>query len=261
MRDVIESAGRHVGDSVGKGVREAAGRLRRPGAVFGPKISPADVPNAPGRIVLRTAQDVAARLPRGEGTIRADRVHGALAPRGWTGEMFRVGEDGAPLAFVRRLPIPIRKAALVWDIALTLTGNAELGSDIDDRHVVELLDLEGQVLLRSAFGHKRRRGGGRTMRSVALADGTPIADVVRRARGASQLDVVPARSLRVQGALIDVEPMPLSWEGGGRVWRGTRELAVASREGGVRAVTLGHLASDDEALLVWAAALSWWGGP
>jgi hypothetical protein len=76
-------------------------------------------------------------------------------------------------------------------------------SSDEDPRVVELLDLDGQVLLRSTPVWRRRPGGGWTVRDVALAEGTLVAEIVKGQRRALVGEVVPAGTVCAAPASID----------------------------------------------------------
>lgn len=235
-------------------VRETGRRLRTPGALLGPPVPAVGVPSAPEILVHRGRAEVAALLPRSvELPISAPR--GALAPLGWTGELDVVGSE--PLrALVRRCP-PARMSTgqIASGVVDTLM---DVSASSDDPRTVELLDPAGHVLLRSTPGARRHRGGGWTLRQVTLADGSPVAEVTRATRRARVRDVVAA------GPVGAVTAVTEAWDTSrrphvGRVCRGSVELASIREHAGGRSLTISALDSDADALLVWAAVLSWWG--
>ncbi len=238
-------------------VRDATRRLRAPGALVGPPRPAVGVPRAPESPLHRSQSGTAALLPRAL-EVPAPRARGSVAPLGWTGDIYLIGDD-TPFAFVRRLPAkPVSKGKLAWGIVDELVTDTSVAGE--DLRVVELLDLEGQVLLRSTPGWRRRDEGGWSVRDVTLADGSPVAEIVKPQRRARVGELVPVGAVRAATASTDPRDLDPSLPTAARVWRGPDELASIRTEGTNRSLTIGDLDGDDDALLVWAGVLSWWGG-
>ncbi|MBE7701023.1 hypothetical protein H9623_12005 [Oerskovia sp. Sa1BUA8] len=252
-RAAVEAAHASV-EAARETVRETGRRLRTPGAILGPPVPAGGVPTAPVHPVHRGAVEVAALLPRSLELPVREAV-GALAPLGWTGELFLVGSE--PLrVVVRRCPLArMSTGQIASGVVDTLM---DVSASSDDPRTVELLDADGQVLLRSTPGARRHRGGAWTLRHVTLADGSPVAKITRATRGARVRDVV------VAGPIGEVTAVTEAWDTtrrrhAGRVCRGPVELASVREHAGGRSLTISALDSDADALLVWAAVLSWWG--
>lgn len=255
----VEAARTNI-DAVGATLRDAGRRLRAPGALLGPPRPATGVPTAPAHPQHREQAEVAALLPRAL-ELPVPQANGLVEPLGWTGEIYLVGE-GAPSALIRRLPRKqasrgVRALTLAADLAVETIANSY--STDDQLRTVELLDLEGQVLLRSTPG-TRRRDDGWTVRDVALTDGTPVAEITFSHRKARTREVVPAgdvRATRVSTDPLDLYPHERR---AARVWREDVELASIRTQNGIASLTVGPLDDDQTALLVWAGILSWWGG-
>ncbi|MFF3064790.1 hypothetical protein ACFVQ3_09540 [Oerskovia sp. NPDC057915] len=253
----VESARANV-ETAGASVRGLGRRLRAPGALFGPPAPAVGVPAAPEHPLHRSQAEVAALLPRSFEVAVAE-ARGDVGQRGWTGRVFLVGES-SPGCLVRRSPrAPLRGGEIasgLLDLAVEGLVGQHAGSS-DDPHTVELLDPDGHVLLRSTPVDRRRDD--RTVREVSLADGTPVAAVVAGARKDHHREVVPRGALRAAPVLTDLLDLYPGRESAARVWRGPEELASIRTEDRQRMLTVRDLTADDEALLVWAAALCWWG--
>lgn len=253
----VESARANV-EATGASMRGLGRRLRAPGALFGPPAPAVGVPAAPEQPLHRSQAEVAALLPRSF-EVAVPEARGDVGQRGWTGRVFLVGEH-SPGYLVRRCPrapLGTREIASgLLELAVEgLVGQHTGGSD--DPHTVELLDPEGHVLLRSTPLVPRRHD--RTLREVSLADGTPVAAVVGGSRKAHHREVVPRGALRGAPVLTDLLDLYPGRDNAARVWRGLDELASIRTEDRQRMLTVRDLTADDEALLVWAAALCWWG--
>ncbi|MFF2622944.1 hypothetical protein [Oerskovia jenensis] len=249
----VETA-RANAEAARESVRVARRRLRAVRASHGPPAPAVGVPVAAEHPVLRSAAEVAALLPRSfELPVRPAK--GVVEPLGWTGAMYLVGGE-VPQVLVRQAPAkPPSKGALLWGIVEELATDVHAGEE--DLRTVELVDTDGQVLLRSALV-RRRDGRGRVTRDVTLADGTLVAELVVPERKARSREVRSVGDVRTAPVLTELQDL-----GGGRavarVWRGLDELASVRPQDGVRVLTIGSLAGDEEALLVWAGVLSWWG--
>ncbi len=249
----VETARANV-EGAQAGVRTIGRKLRAPGALFGPPIPAVGVPAVPKHPVLRSAAEVAALLPRSfELPVRPAK--GVVEPLGWTGAMYLVGGE-VPRVLVRQDPVkPPSKGALLWGIVEELAMDVHPGEE--DLRTVELVDTDGQILLRSTLV-QRRDGRGWVTRDVTLADGTLVAELVVPERKARSREVRPAGD--VGTAPVSTELQDLSFgRAVARVWRGLDELASVRPQDGVPVLTIGSLAGDEEALLVWAGVLSWWG--
>jgi hypothetical protein len=244
-------------ESARETVRDTTRRLRTPGALFGPPLPAAGVPTAPEHPLHRSQAEVSALLPRGF-ELPAPQARGTVIPLGWTGDIYLLGADD-PQAFVRRLPgKPVSKGKLTWGILEELITDTSTADE--DLRVVELLDVDGHVLLRSAPTRRRRPADGWTVREVSLADGIPVAEIAFGHRKARIRHVLPAPTVQALPATTDVQDIDPASTATARVWRDLDELASIRIHDGVRTLAVGPLADDDEALLVWAAVLSWWGG-
>lgn len=251
----VETARANV-EAVGASIRDVGRGSRRPRAPLGPPDPATGIPSAPAHQQQRSAAQVASLLPRSfEPVVR--RARGDVAPLGWTGEIFQV-DDGALRAIVRRLPgKQLSPGKAGWRLVEEMATG--LSSPDEDPRVVELLDPEGQVLLRSTPVWRRCHGGGWTVRDVALAEGTPVAEIVKRQRRALVGEVVPAGTVRAAPASMGPWDMDPRQPTAGRVWRGAVELASIRSQVVTRSLTVGDL-HDDDAILTWAEVLSWWGG-
>ncbi|GII98760.1 hypothetical protein CLV28_0528 [Sediminihabitans luteus] len=234
-------------------------RVRAPGGLLGPVAPAVGVPAAPDDVLVRDVGEVARLLPRSV-VLSTSLVRGDVGTLGWTGRMYGVGAPES-VALVRVVPPPRESRAssaarLAVDLAVDTLANSYGGDD--DPAPVELIGTDGQVLLRSTPA--RRRRGDRTIRDVSLADGTVIAHVVAPAGTHGPWEVVPVVGAAAEPIRADPQVLHPSRPSAARAWRGSRELASVRTEGKERLLTLGDPRSDDEALLVWSAALSWWSG-
>ncbi|MHA7132124.1 hypothetical protein [Oerskovia turbata] len=255
--DNIETARTSL-DSARANVRDLGRRLRAPGGLLGPAPPPTGLPRAPVRPLQRDHGEVAALLPRAVEVSVCD-VPGNIHELGWTGRLLFIG-DLSPRPLIRRCPPgPLRKTEIASGL-LDFAAEGLFGSHSNtaDPHAVELLDPDGHVLLRSTPVARRRED--RTMRDVTLADGAPVAAVIAGSRRIHHREVTPAATVRAEPVLTDLFDLYPGRDTAARVWRGPQELASIRTLNGRRTLTIAALASDDEALLVWAAVLGWWGG-
>ncbi|MDF2848224.1 MAG: hypothetical protein K0R97_2206 [Oerskovia sp.] len=248
-------AARATVDAARSNALDLGRRLRTPGAIFGPPPPAVGVPTAQERAVQRSASEVATLLPRSF-EVLVTPVKGAVEPLGWSGEMYLIGGD-EPRALVRQAPAEVpSKGEIIWGIVDELVSDVHSGEP--DLRVVELVDLDGRVLLRST-PDSRRVGEGRVVRGVTLADGTPVAELVSPGRRARSREVVPTGTVRAAAVSTEAQDLGPHWTHAARVWRGLDELASTRQEGRARSLRIGRLGGDDEALLVWAGVLCWWG--
>jgi hypothetical protein len=258
--DSIETA-RTTLDTARANARDLGRKLRAPGGLFGPPPPPPGVPHAPEHPLHRTQAEVAALLPRGL-DLPVPQANGFIAPLGWTGNVYLVGGP-TPRVLIRRLPHrPEPKGVFAAKLAaeLAISTVADTFSGDSERRGVELLDPDGHVLLRSTPTWQRRPDGGRTSRTVTLSDETLVAEIVTEHRKARTRRIDPAPTLRAVPATTDVHDLDPSWNTSARVWRGPHELAATTTQDRTRTLSIDGPMTDDDALLIWAAALSWWGG-
>jgi hypothetical protein len=205
--------------------------------------------------------EVAALLPR-DLDLPVPQANGFIAPLGWTGNVYLVGGP-TPRVLIRRLPRkPEPKGVFAAKLAaeLAISTVADTFSGDSERRGVELLDPDGHVLLRSTPTWQRRPDGGRTTRTVSLCDGTPVAEVITEHRKARTRRIDPAPTLHTLPATVDAQDLDPSWSTSARIWRGSDELAATTAKDRSRTLTINTPKSDADAILVWAAALCWWGG-
>lgn len=263
VRDHLDDT-RATLDAATTKVRDTKNKLRAPGGLLGPPRPATNIPQAPTHSPHRTRTEVATLLPRTL-DVPVPRADGVVESLGWTGDLFPVGES-ARHAIIRRLPrppAPVKAAFELLDELITDTSSADT-----ERRVVELLDPDGHVLLRSAPTWRRRPDGGRTARTVMLGDGTPVADVVHAHRKARSREILLLGARSAVTASIDLHDLYPGGIGTARIWRGSHELAATHAHSQARLLTHDHTrtlaldtTTDDDTLLTWAAALCWWGGP
>jgi hypothetical protein len=231
-------------------------KLRSPGGLLGPLPPPPGLPSAPAHPLHRTQAEIAALLPR-DLDLPVPQAQGAVQALGWTGDLYLLGDD-TPRSIIRRyMPKPVSAPqAAVGLLATVLDANVAEPENL----AVELLDPDGHPLLLSAPSWQRRPDGSRTTRTVTLPDGTPVAEITQENRKSRTRHVLPAPTLRTTSATTDLRDLSPATPTTARVWRGPHELAAIRTENGKRRLTITSTTTDDEALLTWAAALSWWGG-